>query len=203
MKQRVIFCISREYGSGGRVVGERLAEALGIPFYDKKLLEETAAEHGVSEELVAMADEQPVTWSSMGFPRGIRNPDRLDFDPVFYVLNDKVFALESQTIKRLAAQGSCVIVGRAAEWILKDDPDMISVFIQADLEDRIRRIMEIDGVDHEVARQRIRRMDKSRADYHNYYAGTRWGQCSSYHVSISTSRFGVEGAVRALLRLVE
>ena len=204
MDKRVIICISREYGSGGRVVGEKLAEHLGIPFYDKKLLMKTAMEHGLSEEMIKGADEKPANMFSMGFPMGIRNPYNANYyDGLYYVMNDRVFFLTSQTIRNIAAEGSCIIVGRVAEEVLKNDPDMVSVFIHAKKEDRIKRIMMIENVDHQKAEQMVRKTDKNRANYHNYYSDKPWGDCSSYDFSISTSKFGIDGAVKAILKLLE
>lgn len=204
LDKRIVLCISREYGSGGRVVGELLAKQLGIPVYDKKLIAKTALEHGVPEELIRKSDEQPINWLTMGFPMGIRNPYNAEYyDAVYYVMNDRVFNLQAETIEGIAAQGSCVIVGRVAEEVLKDDPDMVSVFIHADKESRIKRIMGVEGVDHQAAEKLVRKTDKNRANYHNYYSRNAWGECDSYDFSISTSRFGIDGVVKAILKLLE
>lgn len=203
MDKRVIICIGREYGSGGRVVGEMLAQRLGITCYAKNLILKTAVEHGLAVETIAGADEKPVSWSSMGFPRGIRNPYKADFDAMHYALNDKMFIMQSKTIRAIAAEGSAVIIGRVAAEILKDDPDMISVFIHASKEDRIRRIMSLLQVDEKKAEQTIREIDKNREGYHNKYSQQPWGKCSSYDLSISTSRFGIDGAVNAILSVLD
>lgn len=204
MKKRVIICISREYGSGGKEVGDKLSALLGIPSYDKELLVRAAIEHSVAEESLTAVDELPATWSSMGFPRGIRNPYKIHFDhDSFYVINDKVFHMLAETIQNLAAEGSCIIVGRAAEEVLKDDPDMVSIFIHAKLDDRINRIMALEHVDADLAGQMIRKIDKKRAEYNNTYSKEKWGVCSSYDLSVSTSRFGIDGAVKAILKLLE
>ena len=204
MKKRTIICISREYGSGGRVIGERLSDLLGIPCYDKELLTRAAAEHGVAAETIENSDEQPATWSSMGFPRGIRNPYKIPVDlDVYYVINDIVFQMLTETILNLAKEGSCIIVGRAAKAVLKDDPDMISVFIHAKLDDRVKRIMDLEHINEKQSRQLIRKMDKKRAEFNNTYAKDQWGACSTYDLSISTSRFGIDGAVKAIKALVE
>lgn len=203
MEKRVIICIGREYGSGGRVVGEKLAHKLGIDFYDKNLIEKTAIEHGLAEETIAGADEKPVSWSSMGFPMGIRNPYKADFHLMHYALNDRMFKMQSKTIRAIAAEGSAVIVGRVAAEILKDDPDMISVFIHASKEDRIKRIMAMQQVDKIKAEQMIREIDKNRESYHNNYSKQPWGKCSSYDLSISTSKFGIDGAVKAILAVID
>jgi CMP/dCMP kinase len=204
MKKRTIICISREYGSGGRVTGEKLSELLGIPCYDKSLLALTAREHGVEEETIATNDEKPVTWTSMGFPRGIRNPYKIPLElNSSYVINDVVFQMLTETIQNLAREGSCIIIGRAAKEALKNDPDMISVFIHAKLDDRIKQIMNQEHFDEKQARQMIREMDKKRAEFINMYSKDKWAACSSYDLSISTSRFGIDGAVKAIMSLLE
>lgn len=204
MKKRAIICISREYGSGGRATGERLSEMLGIPCYDKELLTRAAHEHGVDLEIIATSDEQPATWSSMGFPRGIRNPYKIPLDlDSYYVINDIVFQMLTETIQNLAQEGSCIIVGRAAKEVLKNDPDLVSVFIHAQLTDRIKRIMELGHINEKQARQLIRKMDKKRAEFNNTYSTDKWGVCSSYDLSISTSHFGIEGAAKGIMELLE
>ena len=200
MDKRIIICISREYGSGGREVGEKLAEALGIKCYDKLLLEKTAKDHGVPQDFIDEMDERPLGWLSAG----VQNPYRADYyDALYYVMNDRVFFLQAETIKNIVAEGSCIIIGRVAEEVLKDDPDMISVFIHANKEDRIKRVMEGENLTSKEAERIIKKNDKNRANYHNFYSDRRWGECSSYHFSISTSKFGVAGAVKAILKLIE
>ncbi len=205
MNRKVIICISRQFGSGGHLVGELLAKHLGIPYYDKELLSKTASEHDISEAVVRAVDEKPVTWSMLGFPHGLRNPYQPNIDDgLYYVLNDSVFYMQAETIKRIAAEGSCVIVGRAAEEILKEDPDMISVFVHGIFEDRVRRTMEVDSIaDCSKAEQYVRKMDKKRASYHNYYSNCKWGEADSYHLAISTSLFGIEGTADAIQRLLD
>ena len=204
MKSRLIICISREYGSGGREVGMKLAQRLDIPYYDKELLEKASREHGIATETIESVDEQPAKWSAMGFPMGIRNPYNADYeDTLYYVLNDKVFHMLSETIRCIAAEGSCVIIGRAAEEILKDDPDMVSVFIHAKKADRVKRIMALENIDAQQADLMIRKTDKKRANYNNYYSDKKWGICTSYDFSISTTRFGIDGAVDIILEVLD
>jgi len=204
MKDRLIICISREYGSGGREVGRKLAERLGIPCYDKELLTKTAQEHGISEAAIEAVDEQPAKWSSMGFPMGIRNPYQADYeDALYYVMNDKVFHMQAETIRHIASEGSCVLIGRAAEEVLKDDPDMVSFFIYADKADRVKRIMALEDIDAQKADLIIRKMDKKRANYNNYYSDKKWGVCTSYDFAISSSRFGLDGTVDIIQSVLE
>lgn len=204
MDKKVIICISRQYGSGGHEVGQRLAEQLGIPFYDRNLLTKTASEHDVSEAAIETADERPVNWLSLGLSAGTHNPYRGNSDDaVYYAMNDRVFYMEAETIKHIADEGSCVIVGRTAEEVLKENPDMISIFVHGAFADRVQRIMAVEGSDQAKAEQLVRKMDRKRASYHNYYSDCKWGEATTYHCSISTSRFGIDGAVAAIRRLVE
>lgn len=203
MDRKKIVCISREHGSGGREVAESLSSRLGVACYDKKLLEKVSSEYGVSEKILEEADERILSWAAMGFPMGIRNPYKADYDTTYYVMNDRLFEMQSRVIRKIAAEGSCVIVGRAAQEVLKDEPGMVSIFVHADLEDRLRRIMRLQECDRHKAERLIRDTDRNRANYHNFYSSRKWGRCSSYDFSVSTSRFGVEGAVRIILSLIE
>lgn len=203
MENRRIICISREYGSNGRIVGEKLAGKLGITCYDKKLLEKIAKENGLAEEYVNESDEKPVNWLAMGFPMGIRNPYNLDYmDTLYYSFNDTYFNMQASTIRNIAAEGSCIIIGRAADVILKDDPDLISIFINADKEERIKTVMAREKVSYDEAAQMVRKKNKNRANYYNFYADKKWGECRTYDLSISTSKFGVDGVVDALIKLL-
>lgn len=203
MNQRRIICISREYGSGARLISQMLGERLGIKVYDKVLLEQVASEYGLSEAAISKADEKPAGWFDMGFPMGLRNPYKDTYDALFYVLNDKVFDLQAKTMKKLAASGSCIIVGRAAEEVLKDDPDMVSIFFHAHRPDRVKRIMEYEGIDAATAEKRIDKVDKSRANYHDYYSSKKWGRCSTYDLAVCTSCFETEAIVEGIVKFVE
>ncbi len=202
MDKRTIICISREYGSGGSEVAAKLAEKLGIPCYDKELVQQTAVDLGLSDELIKSIDEKPVSWASMGFPHGIRNPYRTEYETLFYTLNDRVFTIQAQTIRKIAERGSCVIVGRAADDILKDDPDLISVFVHAHQDFKVQRTSALENTSEKEAADRMRKMDRDRAKYYNYYAQKHWGQCTTYDLSISSSKFGIEGAVEIILEAI-
>ncbi len=199
--KRVIICISRQYGSGGRVAGEKLAQRLNIPFYDKKLIYQTAEEHGVAAATLAGADEKLPGWTDLGFPMGLRNPYK-DTEAMFYLINDRLFNMQAETIRKLAAAGSCVIVGRVASEILKNEAGMFSVFIHARPEDRIRRIMTVAAVDDHQAGKMIKSKDRDRARYHDTYSAQKWGLCDSYDLAVSTSRFGIDGTVEIILNML-
>ncbi len=202
MEKRTIICISREYGSGGSEVADLLAKHLNIPRYDKELIQQTAVDLGLSDELVKSIDEKPVSWASMGFPHGLRNPYRTDFETLFYTLNDRVFTIQSQTIRKIAERGSCILVGRVANDILKDDPDLLSIFIHARQEFKVQRTMSLEDIPEKEATDRMRKMDRERAKYYNYYAQKHWGQCTTYDLALSTSRFGIAGTVRIILEAI-
>lgn len=204
MSKRTILCISREFGSNGRIVGETLAKHLGITCYDKKLLEKIAVENDLSVEHIEQIDEKPVNWFSMGFPTGLRNPYKLDYiDSLYYTFNDTFFNMQAKTIRNIASEGSCIIIGRVADVILRNDPDMISIYIHGDLEYRTKSVMEREDLEASKAKQMIRKKDKNRSNYYNFYSDRKWGECSSYDFSISTSKFGVDGAVNSLLKLID
>jgi cytidylate kinase len=202
MEKRTILCISREYGSGGSEVAAKLAEKLGVPYYDKELVQQVAVDLGLSDELIKSIDEKPVSWASIGFPHGIRNPYRTEFETLFYTLNDRVFTIQAQTIRKIAERGPCVIVGRVADDILRDDPDLISVFIHAHQAFKVQRTTALENISEKEAADRMRKMDRERAKYYNYYAHKHWGQCVTYDLSISSSKFGIEGTVQIILEAI-
>ncbi len=125
-----------------------------------------------------------------------------EYDAGFYVLSDRIYQAIAKQIQVAAAKGSCVIVGRVANEILKDDPDMISIFIHASEESRIKRIMETDDVNEKDAKRIIKKTDRNRENYHNYYGNRKWGDAASHDISISTSKFGIEGATDRLARML-
>ena len=198
-----IITIGRQFGSGGHMIGKQLAAELGIPFYDKELLDRAAKDSGLCKEIFENQDEKPtnsflyslVTDSfSYGYTPGVMND---------MPLNQKVFLAQFEAIKRLAEEGPCVIIGRCADYALEEDPRLLSVFIHAALEDRVARISKIYDISDNKARDRIKKNDKSRASYYNYYANKEWGNVSSYHYTIDSSRFGINGCVELIKRAIE
>ena len=198
--ERRIITISREFGSGGRLIGKALAEALGIPFYDKILIDMAAQKSGLSPDFVAVKEEKPTssllytlatsTYSS-GYP--------LHYDASS---NEKVFLTQSEIITDLAKQGSCVIVGRCAGYVLRDDPDRFSVFVYGSFDSRMKRCIEEYGMEAKGLSDFIIRSDKSRANYHKYYTGDSWRDLSAYDLAINTARCGVKGAVDTILTML-
>ena len=202
MDKRIIICLGRQHGSGGREVGRKLAEALGIEFYDKRLLEEVASVEDINLKQIEQLDETTLSIGSLGFPMGLRNPYIPEYDAGFYVLSDRIYQAIAKQIRLAADRGSCVIVGRVASEILKDDPDMISVYIHASEESKIKRLVETLEVSERDARRIMKRTDRNREHYHNYYGSLKWGEAASHDISISTSRFGIDGTVSRLARML-
>jgi CMP/dCMP kinase len=204
MEKRTIICINRTYGSGGHEIGRILAETLDIPFYDKELIVKTAQEQGIDEKLLESFDEQPATLLTANFPLGMDYPYSAEtLDTLYYLMNDRIYHLLETTIREIANKGSCVIIGRAADEVLKDDLDMTSVFVYADLEEAVARIMESEKMDQKAATREIQKNDKKRASYHNYYSERKWGESCSYDLSFSASTYGIDGSVKLIIAALE
>ena len=201
MADKVIYCIGRQFGSGGRQVGKALAEKLGIPFYDKEILTMASKDSGLSEALFHNADEKPTSMLLYSLVMG-NYPMRsgaIGFNEM--PLNDQLFLITSKTIKKVAEQGSCVIIGRCADYVLRDDPDVISIFIHAPIESRVERASGIYEVPADKAEDFCLKNDKSRANFYNYYSDQKWGMCRTYDLSLDSSMLGIEGCVEQIISL--
>lgn len=187
-----VITIGREFGSGGREIGLRLAEKLNIPFYDKEIISLTAQDGGFSPDFVASYEESYTPYFNPSITLG----------SVFAVyeqpISDKIFLAQTHVIKSLAASGPCVIVGRCADYILRDTA--IKVFVYANMEDRIKRKLAMDiGVPEQNMRKHILSVDKKRLKYYQYYTDATWGALSNYHLCVNTSGVGIQGAVLVVL----
>ncbi|MGN1369260.1 MAG: AAA family ATPase, partial [Aristaeellaceae bacterium] len=170
MSQKVVIAIGRQFCSGGRYVGRLLAEKLGIPFYDKELLSEAAKTSGICEEILEDHDEKPTRSLLFSLVTGMQNHMSSGSFYMDMPLNHKIFLAQFDAIRRIASEGSCVIVGRCADYVLRDDPDTVSVFVKADMPSKIERAVKYYGIEAEKVEERIRKADKQRASYYNYYA---------------------------------
>jgi cytidylate kinase len=202
----MIITIGRQLGSGGREIGKKLSEAMNIAYYDKEILEITAKESGLSQKLFEQADER----TQKGLPPGLfgmRFPFLGD-GMIGYggLSNEMLFQIQSDVIRDLAEKQSCVFIGRCADYILRERKDCLNVFICANDEDRVRRIIgygEDKGISVEKARDLVENVDKRRATYYNYYSNKTWGVASSYHICLNSSVFGIEGVVALLKGMAE
>lgn len=169
MNQNKIITISRQYGSGGRIIGKKLAEALGIPFYDNELITMAAEKTGLSVECFKDAEKTSV--GNLFFSLTSLTPS---IDSVGLPLNEKIFLVQSQVIKEVAEEGPCVIVGRSANYVLSENPNCINIFLQADLPDRVERAIHTYHHDPQGAESMVIKTDKRRANYYNYFTGGKW-----------------------------
>jgi len=183
--------IAREYGSGGRLIGQQLAKELGIAFYDRELIALAAKESGLAEEFV----------QKMEYKRTISFVNTLYMTGYELPVSEKIFLAQCKVIRQIAEEGSCVIVGRCADYVLRDKPNCIRVFVHAPIEERIKRIREVYGEEHPNLEDYIRKQDKNRASYYNYYTYGKWGKAQNYHLCIDSS-IGIPASVRIIKELV-
>ena len=203
MKYQPIITVGRQYGSGGRYVAKLLAEKLDIPFYDKELLAEASRDSGICQELLENYDEKQgknllFSLISGVQPRGDAGGMYMDMP-----LNHKIFLAQFDTIRRIADEGPCVIVGRCADYVLRDHENVLNVFVKASMEERIKRVIKYNGADPVKAEEILRKADKQRAAYYNYYATGTWGDVSNYDLCVDTGTLGIEGSVDLILKCVE
>lgn len=201
MEKKVI-TIGRQFGSGGRAIGKRVAEELGIPFYDKELIKKIAQDSGLSKEILDDYDEKPTNSFLYSLSLGAYTYGNSFTGVPEMPMSDKIFVIQSDTIKEIAAQGPCVIIGRCAESVLKGQVEHLSVFIHADLEYRISRVAEYENISRDMAAELVRKTDKKRANYHNYYSDIKWGDATSYDLCIN-GRIGTENAAKLIIELAE
>lgn len=181
-----IITIGREYGSGGREIGRLVADKLDIPFYDKEILTRAAQESGLCKEIFERHDEKAsVSGMLTGSAAPVLNMGAAAAG-LQMPLNQRVFLAQFDAINRIASEGPCVIVGRCADYVLKGLPGVIHVFLYASTEKRVERIMRVEGVNRERARELIRKTDKQRRNYYNFFADGNWGLRSNYDLMIRT-----------------
>ena len=194
-----IICINRQYASGGHEVGEHLAKALGIPFYDNELVSQCAKDSNLSRTLFKDSDEKPS--NSLLYALATGNYMALaDIGKPFDTpIRDKVFYIQADTIKGLAQKGPCVIVGRCAADILHERSDVCSVFVWAEHNFRKERAVQEYACPADKVEEALRRKDKERADYHNYFCEKKWNRADTYDLSVNSSAVGIQGAVDVIL----
>lgn len=195
-----VYTIGREFGSMGLLVGQKLAERLGIKYYDKELLQQAAKDSGFCEEIFESHDEKPSNSFLYSLVMDTYSAGSYTAVPFLDMpLNHKVFLAQFDTIKNIAEKESCVIVGRCADYALANNPDVINIFVRADLEDRIKIISKRMNLTENKAKDMILKNDKQRASYYNYYTSKKWGDASSYDLCINTSKISVDNAVDLIL----
>lgn len=203
MKGNLVITIGRQCGSGGKKIGHKLAEELGIKCYDKELLNLAAKHSGLCEELFETHDEKPT--SSFLYSL-VMDTYSLGYTTSAYMdmpINHKIFLAQFDTIKKLADEESCVIVGRCADYALADYPNTVSVFISGNEPEKIAYLKELYRVDDAKAKDIMTKTDKKRASYYNYYSSKKWGDARSYDLCLNSSVVGVEGAVSTIIEFAK
>lgn len=202
MKQHLVITIEREYGSGGRLLGKALSEELGIPYYDDEIIRTASEYAAVGEEYFRLHDEKPgkslfgQARDVIGKPRvagNITNPDNL-------------FRFEAEAIRKMADRGSCIFIGRSADFVLDatEFGEFVSLFVYCDMASKVRRVMEVDAVDAEEAMSRIQKINRQRRDYCRYYTGNNWGDPMLYDLPLNTTKLTIPQTaelVKTYLRL--
>jgi len=191
-----IICIGRQYGSGGREIGEKLSRKLAIPCYDKLLIKKAAMESNLSEDFISKTEESPV--NSIQFLSGNPYADIAGIGNAFYSESQMAYNAEEAVIRKIAEQGSCVIIGRCASSILPKE-NRISVFIYADEKDEIKRVMARNRISEKEAIHRIKHMNRMRRQFFDFYSDTAWGHPESYDLMLSSSKFGTDGCVKMII----
>lgn len=197
MSEKLVITIGRQYGSGGREVGHKLAELLGCKCYDQDLIVMAAKRSGISEEALALADEQASSSLLYTLAMGA-SMIYTSTTPMAVPINDALFIAQSEIIRELSEQENCVIVGRCADYILNEHEKKVNVFVQGDKPDRIHRIMQRAGISEAEAKERMTKKDKKRSSYYNYYTGGKWGKPGNYNLVVSTSKIGIDGAAKVI-----
>lgn len=193
MSKKIIITISRQYGSAGRIIGQRLAAELDISFYDREFLEDITKKLGVSSDFFKEDNRGE---------DGMYNVSRTRLNPLSTVtslsVNLEVYEAAASLIRSIARRESAVIVGRCADYVLKDEKNVLSLFLYAEKQDRIRRGIELYHIDAKHAQETMERFDRKRARFYEYYTDRKWGALSNYDMMINTSRMGIDQCVRFL-----
>ncbi len=203
MSTNTVFTIGRQYGSGGTEIGRRVAKELDIPFYDKELIAISARESGLSESLFSNADEKATSSIFYSLVMGNYPMASGALGVTEMPLNDQLFLIQSKTIKRLAGEGPCVIVGRCADYILRDMENTLNIFIHADLAYRVERAITRYEAPANKAEDICIKTDKQRANFYNYYSDRKWGRCRTYDLSINSAKLGIEGSALQIIHFDE
>lgn len=191
--KNLVITIGRQYGSGGRMTGEKLAKELGIHFYDEEILKITSEVSAIGEEYFRLADEKAGSNLLYKIVGGLRDSLSAPSTRDDIVSRDNLFRFQSSVIRDLAKEESCIIAGRCADYVLElAQIDVIKLFVYADMPTRIKRVMEVDGVDEKEAAKRIKRIDKERHDYYKYYTGRDWENMANYDLHINTTKIDLD-----------
>ena len=193
-----VITITRQFGSGGREIGKKLAEAYGIPFHDNEIISRAAKDTGFAEAAFERAEDKASNSLLYSIAMGMNVFSSQDVGFSGLSLDDRIFLAQSKVIRNVAKEGPCVIVGRCADYILKNQENVVNLFIRATLDFRIKRAIEVEGIPKEKSAEMVMKKDKSRANYYKYHSGERWDNVLNYDFAIRSDLCGIDGTVACL-----
>lgn len=202
MKRKLIITINREYGSGGKIIGQKLSQKLGIPYYYDDIIKLASENSAVGEEFFRMNDEKPgnnILYKIIGGLKTALNKPTIKDD----ITNpDNLFRFESEVIRELANEESCILIGRCADFVLESSgfEDFVNLYVYSDLPTKLRRVMEVDGVDTKEALLRVQKINKSRSEYYRYYTGESWDDMNRYDLTINTTKLELDAASELVIK---
>lgn len=198
-----IITIGRQFGSGGREIGETLAKELGIPFYDKELIALAGQRSGIDQSLLDDVDENATNSMLYSLVAGSYTPPNGFAAFPEESMADRLFATQCKVVRELAEKGPCVLVGRCCDYILREDPRCLRVFIHAPVQERVKRIMRLYKLDKAKATALMKKTDKRRAAYYTYYTGWKWGLAETNQLSLDSASLGIAASVQLIRQFVE
>ena len=197
-----VITISRQYASGGREVAEKLAKEYSVPFYDRAPIAKAAKESGFAEAAFDNVEMKATNSLLYSIAMGMNAYGSPDLGYTHLSLDDRIYIAQSDIIRKVADEGPCIIVGRCADYVLRERKDTVNIFIWSSMPFRIKRAIERDGVEPDKAEETITRMDKRRANYYNYHAIEKWGVVTNYHLSIQNDFRGVDKTVEVIKQFI-
>ena len=200
---QTVITIGRQYGSAGHEIGEKVAKYFGIPFYDKSILTRAAKDSGFCEEMIKNHDERPTNSFLYNL---VMDTYSFGYNTSTFVdmpISHKVFLAQFDTVKKIADEGPCVIVGRCADYALSDYDNVLKLFIYGNDEDRCKRLMNRFKLEEKEATDLMNKTDKKRSSYYNYYSSKKWGHAESYDLCINSSLLGIDKTVNLIVQAVE
>ena len=204
MSKKIIITIARQFGSGGREIGEHISEILGIPLVDKELVKDAASKGELNEEIIRTSEETATNSLLYTLAMGSNVLGTTMHFGYKMPINDRLFILQSEAIKEYAAKGSCVIIGRCADYVLREEPSLFRIFVYGDLDHRAARVRERHPeIKSSQVIDVINKTDKRRASYYNFYTGNKWGKYDNYDMAINSSTFGVLETAKIIAAAVE
>lgn len=201
-KEKLIITFARQFGSGGHEVAEKTAQLLGVPFYDKELIARAAKSSGLSEHLFDGLEEKPTNSLLYSLVMGLQSGSSTYCRYGDVTGSDNIFRIQSQVIRSVAEEGPCVIVGRCSDYILREEPGLVNVFIHAGMDFRTERIMSRYDLKEKAAVDYITKTDKRRSSFYNFYTNKVWGKADNYDLCLNTERVGTDGAAKMIVEYV-